>query len=386
MKLCLDFETSIYNKGSPFDPRNFAVSYSYLWENRVTLHSRYTDLDFNEILNNAVSNCSLFINHNCKFDLHWLRNRGFRLPSGCRVWDTQLAEFILSGQTNSFVSLNDLADLYGLPTKLDAVADYWEKGISTEDIPPDVLEEYNNYDVVLTYQVYEKQLTDPRMTPELKKLILLDGLDLLVLQEMEYNGLKYDCEASLTEADKLKKELVGIEEELKKYAGDINFDSGDQLSCFIYGGSFEVKTATPEERVYKSGPNKGQTYTMNRWETRTITLPGYFKPLPRTELKKSKPGAMFYSTGDDILKQLKSRTKVQKRILELIARRAYIVKLVGTYLEALPKLIEEMHWGEYLHPQYNQCQARTGRLSSSRPNAQNFPEEVGKYMVSEYAD
>ncbi len=371
MRICLDFETTIFSKGSVFDPRNSVVSYSIKKEDGTVLHRRFNDIDFSSQLRSTIESTTLFVGQNSKFDLHWLTRLGISLPEKCRVYDTQLAEFVLSGQTNSFASLNELAELYGFPTKLDAVADYWEKGVSTEDIPHEVLQEYNDYDVELTWKVYEAQQKDPRMTPELHKLILLCGLDLLVLQDMEYNGLKYDIKASEEAAEKLSLELLDIDKRLNRYSNGINYNSGDQLSCFLFGGTFEQEIRTPETRIYKSGPRKGTEYVADRIERRSITLPGYFKPNPNDELKKTKgvkdATTRLYSTAADVLQQLKSRTRVQKEILELLARRAYIEKLVGTYLKALPALIRERHWGEYLHGAYNQCIARTGRLSSSNP-------------------
>lgn len=392
-KLVFDFETSTYNRGNPFDSRNFAVSYSYYRpevkpEHGPKWHGRYDDLDFKLKLKHAIDDATLLIGCNIKFDLHWVANLGIQLPVGVRIWDLQLAQFVLSGQTHSFASLNELAELYGFPTKLDAVADYWEKGVSTEDIPEEVLQEYNDYDVELTWKVYEAQQTDPHMTPELHKLILLCGLDLLVLQDMEYNGLKYDIKASEEAAEKLSLELLDIDQRLNRYSNGINYNSGDQLSCFLFGGTFEQEIRTPETRIYKSGPRKGTEYVADRIERRSITLPGYFKPNPNDELKKTKgvkdATTRLYSTAADVLQQLKARTRVQKEILELLARRAYIEKLVGTYLKALPALIRERHWGEYLHGQFNQVVARTGRLSSSNPNLQNQPGEVDQYIVSRY--
>ncbi len=388
-ELVFDFETSTHNRGNPFDSRNFAVSYSTYWEGRVLQHVRYDDITFKDTLNNAVKHASLLIGCNLKFDLHWTANLGIQLPVGVRIWDCQLAEFVLSGQTHPFASLNELAELYGFPTKLDQVADYWDKGISTEDIPKEVLEEYNNYDVELTWKVYQAQQTDARMTPALRKLIMLQGLDLLVLQQMEYNGLKYDIKASEEAATKLSLELLDIDQRLDRYSNGINYNSGDQLSCFLFGGTFEQEIRTPETRIYKSGPRKGTEYVADKIERRSITLPGYFKPDPSTELKKTKGvkdvTTRLYSTSADVLQQLKASAKVQKDILALLSRRSYIEKLVGTYLKALPELIAEKHWGEYLHGQYNQCVARTGRLSSSQPNLQNTPGEVDQFIVTRYA-
>ena len=65
--------------------------------------------------------------------------------------------------------------------------------------------------------------------------------------------------------------------------------------------------------------------------------------------------------------------------------RAELAKLVDTYYGKLPELLEKMEWGEFLHGQYNQCVAATGRLSSSAPNMQNFSGDVDRLLVSRYA-
>ena len=388
-----DVETSIFNFGNPYDVRNILVSYSVKVDDAPIVHKRYDEPDFKTYLQECFKQATLLVGQNLKFDLSWARHIGCVVPERCRVFDTQLCEFVLSGQTNSFASLNSLEELYGLPTKLDEVASFWEKGISTEDIPADVVEEYNNYDVQLTYDVYQRQLEDPRMTGALKKLILLQGADLLVLQEMEYNGIKFDKERSLQEANKLKEELDGLKAELTKLLGDINFNSGDQLSVALFGGAYEVENRHDEERVYKSGPRKGETYTRSVLDSvDVVKCLGYFRPNPKDELAKTKGkpdnelvhGTRYYSTASDVLGQLPARTNVQKVVLTKLNRVAYIEKLVGTYLEAFPMLLEQQQWGELIHGQYNQVVARTGRLSSSKPNMQNAPAELDKYLVSRY--
>lgn len=364
------------------------MSFSVRTERSDVLFNYYTQPDFVTKLREVFDNATYLIGVNLKFDLHWAARYGVRPKPGTRIWDCQLAEFILSGQTVSFASLNQLAEQYGLGAKEDAVAHYWAQGIDTPDIPVDVLKEYNNYDVELTWRVYQAQLSDPRMTPKLHKLILLDGADLLVLQKMEENGLKYDSEKSQSEAARLKIELAEIESFLSSLVDCpvFNWDSGDHLSAFLYGGKVTVDHYEPVEGIYKSGPRKGLPYTQNKFvRTDRYEFPGHFKPLKGSEIAKSTPERPLYSTAEPVLKQLAARTTVQKRIIESLLRRAELAKLVETYFVKLPQLIEEMEWPDGLvHGQYNQVVARTGRLSSSKPNMQNNPSEVDRMFVSRY--
>ncbi len=228
--------------------------------------------------------------------------------------------------------------------------------------------------------------------PDVRNL-LLQGADLLVLQDMEYNGIKFDKEKALKEAETLKEELEQLKTELSKLLGPINFNSGDQLSVALFGGAYEVERRHDEQLVYKSGPRKGQEYTRSVLDgVDVITCLGYFRPDPKNELAKTKGkpdhelvhNTRYYSTAADVLGQLPAKTNVQKVILTKLRRIAYIEKLVGTYLEAFPRLLEERNWGEYIHGQFNQVVARTGRLSSSGPNMQNAPGELDKYLVSRY--
>jgi DNA polymerase I len=381
--LTADVETSIFNTGNPFDARNICVTIHLKANNEPTFCKRYTEPDFITPIKQHLLTCDLLVGHNFKFDAHWFANLGVAIDPRIIVWDTMLAEFILSGQTNVFASLNSLCELYGLPTKLDKVKEYWEAGISTEHIPPELVEEYGNHDVELTYQVYLKQLTDSRMTDKIKKLIQLAGRDLLILQEMEYKGLKYNKSRSLELANESKVVIDRLEKELLSYASitELNFDSDDQLSAYLYGGSFTTKVFTPTTTITKSGPNKGKERTVNKKTDEIITtLNGYFDPLEGTQLQKEG----LYSTAVPILKQLKAPTKLQKRIVECLLRRSELAKLHDTYYEGLPKRMDLMNWTDTIHGEYNQVVARTGRLSSSKPNLQNMPPEADVLCESRY--
>jgi DNA polymerase I-like protein with 3'-5' exonuclease and polymerase domains len=201
-----------------------------------------------------------------------------------------------------------------------------------------------------------------------QRLVSLANQDLLVLQEIEYNGFYFNEDSCKEKAIELSETIDELRMELHDYHNieEFNTESGDHLSCLIYGGTITI----PRKEcvgVYKTGDRKGED--KYGWKDYSYTLPRLFNPLPKSELKK--PG--YWATGEDALRQLKSRDKASKRLLEIILTLAKLEKIVGTYYLGLPKLRETMNWKpNMLHGQLNMCMARTGRLSSSKPNLQNI--------------
>jgi DNA polymerase I-like protein with 3'-5' exonuclease and polymerase domains len=379
----LDFETSRFPDGSCYRKSAKAISWAAIQEHN-SVFGYYTDPDFISSLQEILNQTTLLITINGKYDIGWARRLGCTLPDRIRIWDCQLAEYVLSGQTESFASMDQLCTVYGLEGKNGGLEEYWGQGIETADIPRQVVATYNIGDVSRTLQIYEHQLKDPRMTEPLRKLILLQGLDLLVLQEMEENGILYDKQGSITKGNAVVEEVKQLTKELQEIIQfeHFNLDSGDHLSCFLYGGAISIDHTEPISLVYKTGPRKGETYIQNKYkETIRREFPGLFKPLKKTELKK--PG--YYQTGEPVLRQLPCRTKMQREVISKLLRVGELSKQVGSFLHALPELIDKMEWTDnIIHPQYNQCVARTGRLSCSKPNAQQWDEVTSKNWVSRY--
>ena len=389
MITAFDVESSRFPDGSPYRSTAQLISWSATDEKYNSIFSYYTDPDFKGKLQDVFNRTSLLIGINFKFDIGWARRSGCSLPERIRVWDCQLAEFVLSGQTNSFPSMEDLCLRYSITGKQGGLEEYWNAGIETADIPRPVLEDYNIGDTRRTLLIYEHQLKDPRMTSALHKLILLQGLDMLVLQQMEENGILYDRERSIIAGDKAQQEIDELTTQLQSVIDfeHFNLSSGEHLSALLYGGSVSVELYQPVELVYKSGPRKGQAYTQNKHTgTATKVYPGLFKPLPRTALKKEG----MYQTGEPILRQLPCRTKAQRTLIETLLRLGDLQKLVGSFLHALPKLCVTQGWCDesaataMIHPQYNQVVARTGRLSCSKPNAQQWDDVTSENWISRY--
>lgn len=381
----LDVETTTHNKGHPFDPRNKLVSYA---DN--SCYKYHTDPDFKTYLEwLAESPNTLVVGFNFKFDLHWLTTLGVNFTD-VPIWDCQLAEFVYSGQKDVLISLNECLERYSLPTKTDEVKAMWDAGIQTDEIPLPILEEYNRWDVYTTRLLYDVQ--QQLLSDKQKALVLLLGEDLKVLAHIEQSGIKFDREGAKRAEETISHQTAEAESLLREFLPVdarpyFNFNSGDDLSAFLYGGTIEYDYAISKEAVYKSGDKKGQAYISNKWFVKPVIYEQRFVPLEGTEVAKTKDKQVdthFYQTDEPTLKQLKSRRKEDKEILALLAERAAVGK-VGEMLVSIEKQFTTKGWtNNLMHGQYNQNIVVTGRLSSSAPNQQNMPEDVSRFLISRY--
>lgn len=387
-----DVETTTANRGHPFTPENFAVSYAVKVNNEPTSFHYYNEPDFISYLRGCISKANLLVGFNIKFDIHWLTRLGITLPDDVDVFDCSLAEFIVTGQEAVMVSLDETLASYGLSPKQDKVAEYWSIGMDTPDIPVEVLEEYNIQDVELTYQLF---LTQCEITNQKQHtLILLAGKDLLSLASAEYNGIKFDTEKCHRLVGEYSSRMADIQKELDDYIPELpeqcvfNWNSGDSLSALLYGGDVTFEWRTEELATYKSGPKKGDTYLKGSWHSYVQTFPKRFNPLEGTAVKKclvpGYNGTMYYQVDDPTLKQLKSRKNEDKQLLGLLDNLAKTTKVLEM-METFLKHFKELAWAnDMVHGQYNQNIARTGRLSASRPNLQNTSPEIDQLLVSRY--
>lgn len=328
-------------------------------------------------LSKEIEQASLLIGFNFKFDLAFLRKEKLLSESLPPVWDVQLAHFLLSRQQSRMPSLDSVLEYYNIPLKLDVVkTEYWEKGIETRDVPWPILSEYGEGDVIKTYQAYLRQLEDFRDKPKLLRLFKLQCQDLVVLHEMEWNGLKYNSNKCKETSEKLQIEIDTIVRELSCLYPDvpINFNSNDQLSAYLYGGCIRQ-----EQReiigFYKTGDKIGQP----RYRVAEVEhiLPRLVEPLKGSAMKKEG----IFATDEATLKKLKGAPEITEKLLRL----AKLSKLKETYYEGMNKLNTTMQWPQdTLHPNYNQCVASTGRLSSSKPNGQNMSGEFLAMLETRY--
>lgn len=388
--LTFDFETSTHNKGHVHDSRNKVVSYALKLLNKPVIFKYYTDPDFISVFVTACQQATTVVGFNAKFDYSWAaKSIGYAIDS--KLYDCQLAEHVYTGQKAQFISLNECLERYGLDTKKDLVKELWDAGYQTTEIPLPVLQEYNEWDVIQTEKLFLVQ--QELLSDEQKRLVYLLGEDLKVLAHIERAGLLFDTASATPYLATLKEQVAGIELELAKRLpaiqhGVFNWDSGDHLSCFLYGGTLTFDYAIGEPSVYKSGAKKGESYTKNSWFEECITFPQLFKPLQNTELKKTKDNQQattrYYQTDLPTLSSLKGGGKEGKQVVAYLLERSAKTKVVEM-LESIFKLFDKFQWTDSLvHGQYNQNVAVTGRLSSSAPNMQNIPPEIDQFFVSRY--
>lgn len=380
--LSCDCETLTYSHGSPYDSRNnLCLAGVSDGVNHEIYDIEYSDTPYGqevELLRSSLESSDLIVFFNAKFDLNWLRNYNIDYYN-FRIWDCQLAHFIITNQTHPYPSLNEVAEYYGLGTKLDKIAEYWAEGIQTNDIDYDELQDYLIQDLNLTLQIYHKQKEEIETTkPYLAKLLHVSMVDILVLADMEFNGLAYDFTLSEKKAEELTKEIENIDRQLSVLApvDSINWNSNDHLSAILYGGIIKFPVRETYERVLKDGTVK----IRERWGEKQVEMPRLVTPVKGSECAKEG----YWKTAEDILRTLKATGKA-KKIIELVLKRSVLDKELNTYALGIPKLYNEKHYTDNLiHGNYNMCVARTGRLSSSSPNLQNLSKESKQCFVSRY--
>lgn len=370
--LFLDVETTTWSNGSPFDERNFLVCVG--WETQDGDRGIWYAGEDLSGLAAILHSHDMWVFFNGKFDLHWLRKLGIPFPG--RVFCCQVAEFILNGQGPKYPSLDGTAASYGIPGKYDRVkTEYWDKGINTQDIPRPILTEYCLQDIAVTRTIYGRQQL--RISPGNKVLLSLAMQDLFVLEDVEWNGMFFNPQKVEEKEKELEKEISELQSSLGIYHNVpcFNWDSPAHLSALLYGGTIKEDRRIPTG-TFKTGKKVGAT--RYRIETVTHTLPRMYNPPKGSDLQK----AGVWSVDEDTLLGIKGGNK---ELIQRILKIKELAKLQSTYVSGLLKKHREQHQEEnYIHGQYNQVVAGTGRLSSSSPNMQNMSELILHFFETRF--
>lgn len=282
----------------------------------------------------------LKIGQNMKYDIEVLANYGVEVRG--KMFDTMIAHYLIQPETRH--NMDDMAETYldYKTIRIEELIGPKGKGQkSMRDLQPSEVYEYAAEDADITLQLKNK------LEPELKKRGAYDlfcniEMPLMpVLAEMEMNGVRIDTQSLKETSRTLTERMHEIEQRIHELAGmEFNIASPKQVGEVLFEKMKIVEKA-----------------------------------------KKTKTGQ--YVTNEEVLQSLKGKHEIVADILE----HRGLKKLLGTYVDALPKLINP-RTGR-IHTSFNQTVTATGRLSSSDPNLQNIPvrgedgKEIRKAFIPE---
>lgn len=370
------------NKASPFCPDNYPVAIGAKTDadtEPVLYYKGDSAEAINERIAVDVSVPHLLVGHNLPFDVMHIRKRAAGFGENFDYWwDTQLAEYLLSGQTTTMSSLDELSSLYaGTPKNDEIKRDYFDKGLGADHVPKELLLPYLSEDVKNTEKIFKFQFKEASARGMLP--LALSQMDALrATTEMTFNGLKLDVSKLQTIKALYEDDLKTLERDAEAFIssrgmGSIDLSSPQQLGRLLFGGEDTVT-----ERVvvgkYKNGKDKFKTVK------KKVKVHGLgLKAISVTPTGKPQ-------VDEKVLRNLMNAahsTTPLYGFLKTLLKHRELSKLVGTYINGL---IENLHHDMMLHAQFNHAVTRTGRLSSSNPNLQNQADGlIKKCFVSRFA-
>ena len=317
---------------------------------------------------------NIIVGQNIKFDLlYMLRNEQFREHfKDYVIWDTQLAEYLLSGQVDKMMSLDKLAARYGGTLKDSRMKEYWNNGIDTPDIPREEIIPYLEQDLLNTELVFLEQVNLAQAL-DMMPLITSQMKALKATTIMEFNGMKFDSKQAEILSNVCKQQMCTLEENFKSMIGPtnvkLNISSNRHVSTVLFGGalpytSYEVVLDDDGlTLVYKSGLKKGQI------KTKKVTKEEHFPRKVDPRIHNISANSNGYDVSVSVLDHLRKNQPSVKELCELVLRHRELAKQVSTYYDGFRAL---KYPDGFIHGELKHCNTHTGRLSSSAPNLQNL--------------
>ena len=280
------------------------------------------------------------IGQNIKYDYEVLTRYGVTIQG--KMFDTMIAHYLIQPELHH--NMDYLAEtLLGYQTIHieELLGPKGKKQKNMRDLSPTDIYEYAAEDADITLRL--KNVLEPRLK-ELGVEELFWNIEMplvRVLADMELNGVCLDTEALQDTSKIFNERMREYEQEIYKEAGEeFNISSPKQVGDILFG-----------------------------------KLQIMDKP------KKTKTGQ--YVTSEEVLLSLENKSPIVRNILNYRGMK----KLLSTYIDALPKLINPRTG--HIHTSFNQALTATGRLSSSDPNLQNIPvrtddgKEIRKCFIPE---
>ena len=294
-----------------------------------------------EIFRPAYENEKILkIGQNLKYDYEVLMNYGVEIKG--KMFDTMIAHYVIQPELHH--NMDYLAEIYLNYQTIHIEELLGPKGKGQKNMseldPKDVYE-YAAEDADVTLKLKNKLEAELRKYGAEELFYNIEMPLMPVLAEMEMNGVLIDTKSLAETSTVLTKRMEEVEREIYELAGgEFNIASPRQVGEVLFDKLKIVEKA-----------------------------------------KKTKKGQ--YVTNEEVLQSLKGKHKIVGAILE----HRGLKKLLGTYIDALPKLINSRTG--HIHTSFNQATTATGRLSSSDPNLQNIPvrgeegKEIRKAFIPE---
>ena len=264
------------------------------------------------------------VGQNIKYDYEVLMNYGVEIQG--KMFDTMIAHYLI--QPELYHNMDYLAEVYLHYQTVhieDLIGPKGKNQKSMRDLAPSEVYEYAAEDADITLRL--KNVLEPKLKElNLEELFWNVEMPLVpVLAHMEMNGVCIDTNTLKETSVNLTNRLNEIERHIYELAGEsFNIASPRQVGEILFG------------------------------KMKIVDKP-----------KKTKTGQ--YVTSEEVLQQLRSKSPIIDEILNYRG----LKKLLSTYVDSLPKLINP-RTGR-IHASFNQAITSTGRLSSSDPNLQNIP-------------
>ena len=280
------------------------------------------------------------VGQNIKYDYMVLRRYGIELQG--EMFDTMVAHYLIQPELRHNMDYLAETFLHYRTIHIDELIGPKGKGQkSMRSLTPAEVYEYAAEDADITLQL--KNALEPKIKEGgVEQLFREVEMPLIkVLAEMELTGVRIDTQSLEETSRQLTARMNELEQRIYELAGEtFNIASPKQVGDILFGKMKIVEKA-----------------------------------------KKTKTGQ--YVTNEEVLQSLKGKHEI---VADILAHRG-LKKLLGTYVDALPKLINPRTG--HIHTSFNQTVTATGRLSSSDPNLQNIPvrgedgKEIRKAFIPE---
>lgn len=266
----------------------------------------------------------LKIGQNLKYDLEVLHNYGVSLAEP--MFDTMIAHYLIQPELRHNMDYMAETLLHYRTIHIEElIGERGRNQRNMRDLKPAEVYEYAAEDADITLRLYNVLLPKLKECGAEQLFYEIEMPLMPVLAEMELNGIRIDTESLAETSSILTSRMRQLETQIYEAAGEeFNIASPKQVGEILFG------------------------------KMKIVDKP-----------KKTKTGQ--YVTSEEVLQQLRHKNHI---VDDILAHRG-LKKLLGTYVDALPKLINRRTG--HIHTSFNQAVTSTGRLSSSDPNLQNIP-------------